>query len=90
MVKPRLHREEAKRLITPVVDGEATAERSRAFFRYIEQDQEMKRRYKEEKMIKHLIQVQLPRYEAPPHLRRKIKYVLKEVQTQSGAYKSTF
>lgn len=88
MVNTQLQREEAIQLITPVIDGEVTAERSRAFFRYIQQDHEIKRRYEEEKLIKYLIRVQLPRFEAPPHLRKRIEYVLEKAQSQPDAYNS--
>ncbi len=78
MFDPPLHREEAVKLITPVVDGEAGEEQCRAFYRYIERDIEVKRRYEEEKWIKYLIRHQMTRFEAPPRLKKKVSSLLDE------------
>ena len=77
MSKRQLHREEAIKLITPVVDGEAAEEASRAFFQYIEKDAEVNWYFEEEKSVKSILRQKLPRYQAPSHLRRRIKLLLR-------------
>jgi hypothetical protein len=80
MSQHQIHRKEAIKLITPVIDGEAAEESNRAFFQYIKQDAEVSWYYREEKLIKHLIRNNLPRYKAPSRLRNRIKILVGQIR----------
>lgn len=73
-----LSRREAMQLITPVVDGEATAREQAAFFEYIKKDPKVERLYRAERQVKNLMHDRCPQYKAPDHLKKRINNLLSE------------
>lgn len=73
----KLTREEAVRLITPVVDNEASEENRIAFMSYLKGDPALESYYRREKRLKALLHERCPRTPAPPHLRERIEHLLR-------------
>lgn len=69
MSKDRLTKNEAKELITSVVDGEVDDEIRSSFLEYIQEDEEVRQEYESFKRIKNLIANRCPTYEAPAKLK---------------------
>lgn len=68
MEKHELTKVEALRLITPVVDGEATDEEQEAFMNFIAHNQEVRNRYRSIKNLKSVIASRCPAAKAPSSL----------------------
>lgn len=75
MSNKKLTKYQALRLITPVVDGEATTEEREAFFAYIDENKEVCRKYKSVKNIKKLMRTRYPCSSAPPSLLQTVKNI---------------
>lgn len=73
----KLTRDEAIRLITPVIDNEASENDRIAFMSYIKGDPAVNRYYRQEKRLKDLLQKRYSRVSAPPHLRDRIEHLLR-------------
>lgn len=78
MGKNQLTKYEALELITPVVDDEACKEKRRAFFDFIEDNDDVRRKYKSAKNIKSLMQSRCPCSRAPESLRSGIQKLLQQ------------
>lgn len=78
MGKSQLTKYEALELITPVVDDEACKEKRRAFFDFIEKNDDVRRKYESAKNIKSLMQSRCPSSRAPESLRSGIQKLLQE------------
>lgn len=81
----QLNKKQALELLPLVVDDEANEDDKRAFFQYIEQDEEMRRRFESMKRMKEIIRYRTPRLKAPAHLKVKISSLIEEED-----YKSPF
>lgn len=73
MGKNELTKEEAIKLITAIVDDEASAEERQAFMEYIEHDDEVRREYESVKRIKSIISSRCPHKKAPDSLKQYLK-----------------
>lgn len=78
MGNKELTKEEARNLITAVVDDEASAEERQAFMDYIEDDDEVRREYESIKRMKSIIRSRCPYAEAPDSLKKYLKDLCRE------------
>ena len=78
MGKRKLTKYEALELITPVVDDEVCKEKRRAFFKFIEKNDDVRRKYESVKNIKSLMQSRCPSSRAPESLRSGIRKLLQQ------------
>lgn len=69
----KLTKVEALKLITPVVDDEASAKERRAFMDFISDNEDVRRKYESMKKIKSLVDDRCPRAKAPSSLHRFVK-----------------
>ena len=74
----KLTKDEAIRLITPVVDKEVEKEKRIAFFEYIEKDDEVRLQYESLKRVKKLVSNRYPRIKAPEQLRKRVNDFLSD------------
>lgn len=75
-----LNQQQAIALIPSIVDGETSEEVRKAFFSYLEKDDEVKRQYESSKIVKELLQSKLKREQAPDHLKERINDLLLDMQ----------
>lgn len=75
-----LTKEEARWLLSAVVDNEATEDEVRAFFLYIEHDSEVRKEYKDALLIKEALSVANLRIKAPDHLKKAIYETLEKLR----------
>ena len=73
----KLTREEAIRVITPMVDGEISEEDRVAFMHYVKGDPDVDNYYRREQQLKKLLQQRCPRVPAPPNLHDRIEHLLR-------------
>ncbi len=78
MHKQDLSKQKALELLPYVVDGEASADDSRAFYDYIESDAEVKQIFESQLRIKDLIQNRCRKSKAPDYLKSRIIRMLDE------------
>lgn len=71
---------EALELITPVVDNEVSEEKREAFFEYIADHHDVRRKYESAKNIKSLMGTRCPSACAPEALRKEIKRLINQGQ----------
>lgn len=82
MSEYKLSKREAIDLITPVVDNEVSDEEKKAFFEYIQQDEEVRRKYQTALNIKKLLGDRCPRTKAPDSLRDRVCSIIENLQSQ--------
>ncbi|HLR32021.1 MAG TPA: hypothetical protein VK074_05990 [Fodinibius sp.] len=82
----KLTKYEAEKLITPVADDEATAEERHAFFAFIEEDAEIRRKYRSIKSIKKLMRTRCPCSNAPPSLHQTVKRLVQENRSGNSLF----
>ena len=73
----RLTKYEALKLITPVVDNEVTEKERKAFFAFIETNEEVRRKYESVKSIKKLLRSRCPCSNAPKSLRTAVRRMVR-------------
>lgn len=73
MTNDKLTKADALKLIASVIDNEAGEEEREAFFNFIDNDDEVRRKYKSLKNLKAFIAKQCPRACAPESLKSKIR-----------------
>lgn len=78
MCNEELTKYEALELITPIVDDEVKDEKREAFFRYIAQHNDVRKKYESVKNIKSLICSRCPSTRAPDALRIQIMQLIRE------------
>lgn len=76
----KLNKKEAIRLLTLVVDNEASEEEKIAFFKYIQSDKEVKKKYESLLFVKQLLKTKYSRENAPDHLRKKISGIIEDME----------
>jgi hypothetical protein len=72
----RLTKKQAIDLIPAIIDHEATKPEQSAFFKFIENNSDVKRQYKSSLRIKNLLSEKCPRAEAPEHLKNRILSII--------------
>lgn len=80
MSKQELSKREAIILITPVVDDEASEQEKNAFFAFIQQNEEVRRKYKATLKVKKLVSNRCPRMKAPESLNERVKMFITSQQ----------
>jgi hypothetical protein len=83
MGKNELTKVEALNLITPVVDNEVSEEERKAFFDYISDHDDVRRKYETIKNIKSLVSSRCPCEKAPPSLKNKIRTCIENARAQA-------
>lgn len=76
----KLNKKEAIRLLTLVVDNEATEKEKIAFFKYIQSDKKVKKKYESLLFVKQLLKTKYSRENAPDHLREKISGIVEDME----------
>lgn len=76
----QLSKIQALKLLTPVVDGEASEAERKAFMEFIAQNEEVRNKYHTMKKLKSLVSERCPRTKAPDSLRNKVNDFLQEVK----------
>lgn len=76
----KLNKKEAIRLIPPVVDNEASEEERIAFFKYIQKNEDIKKKYESMLFVKQLLKTKYSRDNAPAHLREKISGIIEDME----------
>jgi len=79
----KLTRKQAIKLLTAVVDQEATQDEKSAFMDYIKNDSDLHEQYKSALLIKKLLSERLQRVNAPDHLKKRIKSLLEQEAGQT-------
>lgn len=80
MSKQELSKREAIILITPVVDNEASEQEKDAFFNFIQDNDEVRRRYESARRVKGLVSSRCPRIKAPDSLCERINMFITSQQ----------
>lgn len=78
MCKNELTKEEAFKLISAVIDNEVSPEERKAFIKYIEQDDEVRREYQSIKKVKSLVSSRCPYASAPDSLKHFVENIGQE------------
>lgn len=87
MSKDRLTKEEALKLIPSVVDDEVDEAVKTAFYKYIDSDIEVRRKFESIKKIKELVAGRCPRHKAPEQLKVRIqKFIFEETQKEQFVF----
>lgn len=76
----KLTKKEAIILMQPVVDNEASEEEKVAFFKYIQTDSEVKKKYESLLFVKQLLKTKYSRKSAPDHLKDKIAGIIQDME----------
>lgn len=84
MNKTELTKVEALKLVTSVVDNEASESERNAFFNFIETDESVHRLYESMQKVKCLIRYRCPSAKAPESLRRKVANVIKTLNDKDA------
>jgi len=83
MASNDLTRHEALELITPVVDNEVEEELKAAFFEFIENDDDVREKYRSEKRMKEIVATRCPCAKAPDRLRKRVSEFLADPDRQN-------
>lgn len=75
-----LNKKEAIQLLPLIVDNEASEEEKMAFFKYIQTDKEVKKKYDSLLFVKQLLKTKYSRENAPDHLRNKISGIIEDME----------
>ncbi|MDG5766378.1 hypothetical protein QA596_02785 [Balneolales bacterium ANBcel1] len=73
-------------LVTPVVDDEASEEEKKFFFDFLETDEDVRRYFEEEQLIKKLVKRHGRYHSAPPALRKKISSTITHLAGQERLF----
>ncbi len=76
----KLTKKEAIELISSIVDNEASEDEKVAFFKYIQKDSAVKKKYESLLFIKQLLKTKYSREQAPKHLKEKISGIIDDMQ----------
>lgn len=68
----KLSKKQALEILTLIVDNEATEEQKKAFFTFIQKDDDVKKKYESMLFVKQLLKTKYSPEKAPPHLKKKI------------------
>jgi hypothetical protein len=79
----KLNKSEAIKLLSQVVDNEAPEEDKVAFFKYIQTDKEVKKKYESQMFIKKLLKTKYSRKNAPDHLKKKIFVIINDMECEN-------
>lgn len=82
MGKRQLTKVEALSLITPVVDGEVTEEEREAFFDFIAQNEDVRKKYETLKGIKSLVSSRCPCAKAPESLKNRVRQYIQKTRDE--------
>lgn len=85
MKKYQLTKAQALKLITPVVDGEASETEREAFMEFIAENEEVHKKYKAMEKLKSLISSRCSRVKAPRSLQNRVQAFLNEVDDQKSS-----
>lgn len=75
-----LKKKEAIQLLPLIVDNEASEEEKIAFFKYIQTDQQVKKKYESLLFVKQLLKTKYSRDNAPDHLKEKISGIIEDME----------
>ncbi|MEX0771241.1 MAG: hypothetical protein WD035_10935 [Balneolaceae bacterium] len=84
----QLNRQKALDLLPLVVDDEAHEDDKRAFFKYLELDDELRRKYRSMKRVKEFIRDRTPRVKSPDGLKARIATLIEKEQEKSSYRRS--
>lgn len=84
MSNNQLSKTQALKLLTPVVDGEASEAERKAFMDFIAQNKDVRNRFKSVKNLKRLVSERSPRTKAPASLRNKVQHFINEVEEEDS------
>ncbi len=73
----KIDKKQAFELVTPVVDGEASAEEASAFHRFMDTDTDIRVYYEEELWLKQTIRQKIKYHPAPENLKSKIQEIVR-------------
>jgi hypothetical protein len=82
-IMKKLKKSEAIRLMSLVVDNEASEEEKVAFFKYIQTDKEVKKKYDSLLFIKQLLKTKYSPDGAPDHLKKKISGLIQDMEWEN-------
>lgn len=82
MSKYQISKIQALKLLTPVVDGEASEAERQAFMEFIAQNEDVRNRYHTMKKLKSMVTERCPRAKAPDSLRNRVSNFLREVEEE--------
>lgn len=85
----QLNRQQALDLLPLVVDEEAHEDDKRAFFMYLEQDDELRRKYRSMKRVKELIRNRTPRVKSPDRLKARIATLIEKEREKPSCRSSS-
>lgn len=76
----KLSKKEAIELMPSIVDNEATEDETVAFFKYIQNDSAVKKKYESLLLVKQLLKTKYSRKQAPDHLKDKIAGIIEDME----------
>lgn len=76
----KLNKKEAIQLLPLIVDNEASEDEKLAFFKYIQTDQDVKKKYESLLFVKQLLKTKYSRENAPDHLKEKISGIIDDME----------
>lgn len=75
-----LTKKEAIELMPSIVDNEASEDEKVAFFKYIQKDSSIKKKYQSLLLVKQLLKTKYSRKQAPDHLKEKIAGIIEDME----------
>lgn len=76
----KLNKKEAIQLLPFIVDNEASEEDKLAFFKYIQTDQKIRKKYESLLFVKRLLKTKYSREDAPDRLKKKISGIIEDME----------
>lgn len=75
----KLSRKQALEILTLIVDNEATENDKKAFFTFIQNDDDVRKKYESMLFVKQLLKTKYSPEKAPKHLRKKVSELVKDM-----------
>lgn len=76
----KLNKQEALLLLSLIVDNESSENEKAAFFRYIQNDEEVRKKYESLLFVKQLLKTKYSPKKAPDHLRQKVADMIEDME----------
>lgn len=82
----KLTRQKALHLLPLIVDNEASEEEKTAFYRYIQSDEEVRKKYESLIFFKQLLKTKYSPEKAPDHLKNKISEIIEDMKWEQAEH----
>ena len=80
----KLSKKQALEILTLIVDNEATEEQKKAFFTFIQKDDDVKKKYESMLFVKQLLKTKYSPEKAPEHLRKNVSDIIQDMNWEKN------